>query len=223
MQIKLNGRLAAKSFWLSLLLHFLLLASTAIIFLHPVEQQKTPNLYVPSYVYTGSIAPVTAPPSRVSEQRTKKMTPLPITKFADIRTPDNTSHVTSASILASTRAVLQENRQNMLTREVSEEPIYLLGDESEFSDPLIKMVGKALSAHFSYPKLAGQLGIKGRALIGMTLHPDGRFTNIELIQSSNSHDLDAAALYAVNHASLVAGADRFISAPKHFTVGFIFK
>jgi hypothetical protein len=42
------------------------------------------------------------------------------------------------------------------------------------------------------------------------------------VQSSQNEDLDAAALYAVNKAPRIDGADRFLAKPKTFVVGFLF-
>jgi TonB family protein len=118
--------------------------------------------------------------------------------------------------------MLQQDQIQSLQAKKSADPIYLIGDMSQAADPLIKLIGKALSAHFRYPDTPGRLGIKGRALVGLTLHPGGYFTDVSLLESSQNHELDDAALYAVNQAPLVAGADRFINHPKHFVIGFIF-
>src|SRR5438477_525236 len=78
------------------------------------------------------------------------------------------------------------------------DPILLIGDDSHPADPLIKLLGRSLSAHFRYPRMAGQLGITGRVVISLTLHPEGYYSDVQMMQSSDSQELDAAALYAVN-------------------------
>src|SRR5438552_758197 len=47
------------SFWLSIFLHLLLLISfSTVIIYQPEKKKKTPNLYVPSYVYKGAMTPL---------------------------------------------------------------------------------------------------------------------------------------------------------------------
>ena len=127
------------------------------------------------------------------------------------------------SLLAASMDVLEENQRNERNAQKDEEPIYLIGDVNTVADPIIKLLGRALTANFRYPAVAEELGASGRVLIGLTLHPEGYFSDVQIISSSNNRDLDAAALYAVNTAPTVVGADRFLSRPKHFVVGFLFR
>jgi TonB family protein len=98
----------------------------------------------------------------------------------------------------------------------------MIGDDHAPADPLIKLIGRSLSAHFRYPRMAGELGIRGRVIVELTLHPEGYYSDVQMLKSSDNEDLDAAALYAVNSAPDVIGADHFISKPKHFVIGFVF-
>jgi TonB family protein len=91
------------------------------------------------------------------------------------------------------------------------------------ADPLIMLLGKAISKHFQYPEMAGKLGIAGRALVKITLMPEGNIVNVTMVSSSNSHDLDAAALYAINKAPLIPEAGDYIKKPKTMVIGFIFR
>ncbi|OGT46883.1 MAG: hypothetical protein A3E83_08995 [Gammaproteobacteria bacterium RIFCSPHIGHO2_12_FULL_41_20] len=205
------------SFWLSLIVHLLLLISCIIIITRPQQTIRSPQLYapayIPSYVYTRGIMQSTPPHSN-------KRNITPASSAADRPIDKN---ISLASILASTKTVLQNNRANAFNTTKNAEPIYLIGDMNQVADPLIKLLGTALSANFSYPKVAGELGIKGRVLISLTLHPEGHFSDIQILQSSHNQDLDSAALYAVNKAPTVIGANRFLSEPKHFVIGFIFR
>jgi len=227
MQKHVIKRVLLNSFWLSVLLHLLLLLSmTTVIIFQPKEQKKLPNLYVPSYVYKGQIKPARA----LAKISTPAPAPPPSTPSKENQeqaelsnSPPTQESVPKKSIMAATRSVLQQYQQEALNTPSEEDPIYLVGDENGVADPLIKLMGRALSAHFSYPPTAGELGIKGRVIVGLTLHPEGHFTQVQIIRSSDNPDLDAAALYAVNSAPRVVGADRFLSQPKHFVVGFIFR
>lgn len=217
MQRSIVKRALFSSFVLSILLHllFLLLVTTVVVF-YPVEEKK-PHLYVPAYTYTAKSAPqATAMPSPATPSKASQT-------HADKPVESSKHGIMKQSIMALSMNMLQQNQKQMLSSLRNSEPIYLIGDDHQPADPLIKLIGIALSAHFEYPRLAGEMGIKGRVFIAMTLSPDGHFSDIQMVRSSDSADLDAAALYAVNSAPIVRGADRFISAPKHFVIGFVFR
>lgn len=219
MQNNLSKEWLVPGFLLSLLLHILaLLTFSSVLVWGPIEKKKMPHLYVPAYTYTGKTLPLSISSSQSTETIAKPQVPVKNTATA-IRQ----KAISLKTIMASTQQILQENQKVAIQSRVPSEPIYMIGEESEIADPLVALLGKSLSAHFRYPKIAGELGIKGRTLIGMTLEPTGYFTHIQIVRSSNNADLDAAALYAVNHAPKIIGADRFISTPKHFVVGFVFR
>lgn len=243
MQRNLAKKLILSSFWISMLLHLLIFLSlTTVVLLntHQEQQQKSPQLFVPSYVYKGSIAPA------VQQQNTPKVAanaqqqqasdsgidaPVQQERAAIVHNTQHTKENVATeknvsmqkSIMHATREVLKENQRNAFKTAKESDPIYLVGDDTSAADPLIKLLGRSLSAHFEYPRLAGELGIRGRVIIGLTLHPEGYFSDVEIIRSSDNQDLDAAALYAVNSAPTVFGADRFLSQPKHFVIGFLFR
>lgn len=232
MQQNTKKRLLLNTFWLSVLLHLLLLfVLTTFIFLQPKEKQQSPNVYVPSYVYKNKVTPTIQQHRSVrsiaertaKNQPTKQNETVSEAKNIDTKLP-KTKKTTHTTILASTFAMLQQAQLRALSASLHNvEPIYLIGEQNAVSNPFIVLIGKALSAHFEYPHTAGELGIRGRVLISLTLHPEGYFSDVEIVKSSNDHDLDAAALYAVNQAPRIEGLDKFISEPKHFVVGFIFR
>lgn len=232
MQSSIAKKISRYSFWLSVLLHVLLLLSFILVInWMPNEQQKKPNEYVPSYVYKGQLNPSIDHSNAVNTQNTKSAQPAqnqkPVerartSKQSQKTLPTSKHGINLNSILASTQSVLMQEQRKSFSPPKSEDPLYLIGDNNEPADPLIKMLGRALSAHFEYPRSAGEFGVTGRAVVGMTLHPGGYLTEIQLVKSSNNHDLDAAALYAVNKAPKIEGVDRFITEPKRFVIGFIF-
>lgn len=254
MQSKAIKKIFKNGFWLSILLHALLLtALLTLVAIPPKSKEKTllPNNYVPAYTYTGSIKPSANTPKMQSAQRNENKTTTAKTKISDhsdpkenaanIQSVDNTlssyevpkilkkmpqkktSKLTAQkSLLADSLNMLEDNQLREVSTKQDAEPIYMIGDDSQPADPLIKLLGRSLSAHFGYPRMAGQLGIRGRVLVSFLLHPEGYYTNVQMVQSSQNQDLDAAALYAVNSAPRIEGADRFISKPRHFVVGFIF-
>jgi TonB family protein len=147
---------------------------------------------------------------------------LQVQKKQKSLTAERKKPVYQKSMLAASMNMLKQDQLNEVTKTRSEDPVYLVGDDNEPADPLIKLLGRSLSAHFRYPRMAGEFGIRGKVIIELTLHPEGYFTDVQMLRSSTNADLDAAALYAVNSAPSVIGANRFISQPKHFVVGFVF-
>lgn len=243
---RVTKRILENGFWLSLLLHLLLLlAFLTFISLQPVqEQQPLPHHYVPAYTYSGSIKPSAqrqqaknSKQSKSDNNTTNKTNSLEtaenIQSVKDTRSqitvpkilkkiPTLKNHTVTGSLLASSFNMLKEEQMREVSQKRESEPIYMIGDDSMPADPLIKLIGRSLSAHFGYPRMAGELGIRGRVVLSLTLHPEGHYSNVEMVRSSDNQDLDAAALYAVNSAPKVYGADRFISKPKHFVIGFVF-
>ena len=211
------------SFLLSLLLHLLFFLTIAIMMKwRPIPQKKSADDYTPAYVYKGSamLSALSQNSSAikqtdVGQKAVQKRTQHGIAKpSASVR-----KTVGAQSVLAMTYQFLQNN-----TLEKSkEDPIYLVGDDKTPADPLIRLLARALSAHFSYPHEAAVLGIRGKAIVGMTLHPGGRLTDIELLASADDHRLDSAALYAVKKAPIVRGAEQYLTKPAYFVIGFIFR
>lgn len=224
-------RIWLNPFWLSIFLHILLLLlfSLAVI-LTKDETKKAPEA-LPAY-----ILPDKKVPPRVERQRARKHSAAdrvtnkkqaeltPNADRADFSATDAQAKSPGQSILASSLKMLDRELMKEVTSSMEEtEPMYLLGEETAYADPFLMLLGKALSAHFAYPKAAGALGIRGRVLVSFMIHPDGYFSNVRIVQSSHNHDLDAAALYAVNQAPLIPEMKRFLKEPKHFVVGFIFR
>lgn len=246
MQKNLTQKLLSRSLILSVLLHLLLLISAILMILRTDEQKKPPQDYnrpIKAYTYTGAISPASLPqPQKMQSNNTaqqiqneRESSPLDNTTQAGAipsakhySETTHTKHTTSTthyqkSILEMSRETLRQNQLNAnMHRSKEEAPILLIGDEHAVADPLIKLIGRALSAHFSYPKMEGHFGVHGRVLVEMVFHPEGYFTDVQIVESSNNENLDAAALYAVNTAPKIVGANQFLARPKSFIVGFLF-
>ncbi len=227
----MTNRSASNSFWLSVLLHLLLLFSFIFyIRLHPVEK-KQPTLFTPAYVYKGAITPTSMVSQTVPRTQTETATrttkaPIPENKATPLKraVPAKKDGVGLREIMASSYRILQANQFEAVHAMVkNSEPIYMVGDTSSEADPLIVLLGRALSKHFRYPDMAGKFGIAGRVLVRLTVHPEGDITDVIMVESSDNHDLDSAALYAVNAAPIIKGADKYINKPKTVVIGFIFR
>jgi TonB family protein len=223
-----NG-LVRNSFWISLLLHLLLFLSLSYYFVFTPKEEKPPHYYVPAYTYHGSITPPMpnfaksqAAPQMKAQKVVQKVTPTKVTQPTTQSSPNGLlAPSLIASSFAAVNAMPYQPTEEQRTQE--EDPILLIGDQTHIADPLIRLIGKSLSAHFNYPETEGRLGVKGRAIIQMTLNPNGTFTDIDMLRSSGNSQLDAAALYAVNTAPTVTDAYRFLDKPKKFVIGFIFE
>jgi TonB family protein len=254
---KTKNKLFHPSFWLSILLHLLILIGMFALIMTPLEKmekkkepQRLPHHYVPAYTYTGSIKPAALSKSssksnnspthnniQSQNKNIKKATentesepeqqqinhPQGILQVQKIPKKKNIIHKPQQqSMLAASFNMLKDKQLKEVSKTREAEPIYLIGDDSHPADPLIKLMGRSLSAHFGYPRTAGELGIRGKVIIELTLHPEGYFSDVQMLRSSSNQDLDAAALYAVNSAPKVVGANRYISKPRHFVIGFVF-
>lgn len=223
-------RILLSPFWLSIFLHLLLLIffSLAVV-LTPDQKAKKPVEPLPTYLYTQKVPPRTM--RQIASRQQKKSTAAqqkikipPSARTAELNMSNTNDEMPHESILSKSLKMLDENQLKEVTASFQNtDPMYLIGEESAHSDPFLMLLGKALSANFAYPKAAGALGIRGRVVISLMINPEGYFSEVRIMQSSNNHDLDAAALYAVNQAPIIEEMKRFISKPKHFVVGFIFK
>lgn len=207
----MNGRITMKTFtetfqkhcfWLALLLHLMLLMSFTVILVVEDKPEDKPNLYIPSYVAHDEDSP------------SLKQAPAPQKKPVEKSgleklTMENASEATHSQQLTSIS----------ISKET--EPVHLVGDK-DIDKPLLTLLGKALSAHLSYPKIAIDFNVQGVALIGFVLHPDGQVTDAQLVKSSRAEVLDQAALSATMAMSPVKQVNLYINEPKYMVVGVIF-
>lgn len=230
MQRGMKKQFLRNSFFIAVILHLLFFLSMTTILtspLTPEDVEKNEKHFVPSYVYTGAVAPPTPIASTVSTESTPLEKPQ-----ANAQTKSgfhNTKQYLSSpwgykpSVTAMSQSSIRQASVNQIIKNLKQaEPMLLVGDSSQAADPLIKLIGRSLSTYFIYPKMEGSFAIKGRVVVEFILHPEGYYTDIQIVKSSDNRNFDAAALYAVNKAPKVIGADRLILKPKYLVVGFIF-
>lgn len=231
-------RVLTISILLSLMLHLIFLCLIAFVGFRPSKKVILPDLYQPAYLYQGSIVPAAMLKAHgeMESPETNQMAPstqVTSSNNGTILLHESTKkQITSGqykkirqrSVMKMTYEFLRQHQQETVAvSDQADEPIYLVGDLNSPVNPLIRLLGRALSKNFGYPHAAGAFGIKGRAIVSLVLHPNGQLSNIHLLQSTENQDLDAAALYAANNAPIVKGADKFLSKPKRFVIGFIFR
>lgn len=221
-----HGLLLSLLLHLSLLLFFL--SPTFLLTNKLTKKPKPPELYIPSYVYHSTPMQAAPPAPTPKASPVNQQERLPVNLPKTLRLPSSPKKIhpslSTPSILDMSRAMLQQDQTETAVRHLhrSEPPILMIGDKNAVVDPLAKLMGRALSAHFSYPKMEGSFGLRGKVFVDLVLHPEGYFSDIQIIQSSGNQNFDAAAMYAINSAPTVIGADKFLSTPEHFVVGFIF-
>ncbi|SRR5579883_1761153 len=213
MQQRIKQVIQRHSVWLVLLCHILLLLNFSFIWLpaRTFEQEKGPELNINSYVYheTNTAAPAL-------QQTAQKANPPPKEEpqKEGIEKPAPNTLSTSSSSQAS-------NQPNVVKISSDENPVHLIGDKN-VNKPLLVLLGKALSAHLAYPKIAVDFNLRGVVLIGFTVYPDGHVTNVQLVKSSSAQVLDNAALAAANAMSPVKNVNLYLNQPKSLVVGIIF-
>lgn len=234
MSIRVKTNRIGVSFILSIIIHLLLIIFLFLHFLfnQKKEEPKQPHLFSPAYLYHYQ-QPVIHAAASNSDSNNKKIENKIENKIQKKELINNSIENTQEqpptrkykkSLLTATQDYLEENRRQLLTKSAKyDNPVYMIGDQNTSPDPLIRLLAYVLSAHFQYPDIARKFGITGKTIIGMTLYPNGRLHNIQIIESSGNIDLDHAALYAVNTAEVIKQANRYISQPKNFIIGFVFR
>lgn len=213
---------AYAAFVISLLLHLIFLLIYLLLLKN--EQKKPPEYQ--SKPYHSYVQSYTAPAPHMQQHAKSAQQQTPVVEKNDsvvLRPKRAVKGATAAQLMASSMQYLHNDLMQTVAEQREEEPVYLIGDKNQPASGIILVLAKALSKHFAYPPAAGKFGIQGRVVLAMTLHPDGHFSDVEMIQSSENRDLDAAALYAVNSAPKVEGAERFLKKPKRFVIGYLFQ
>jgi len=102
------------------------------------------------------------------------------------------------------------------------EPVHLIGDK-KIDRPLLTLLGKALTKHLIYPKSALDLNVRGTAVIGFVLYPNGAVSDVQLLSSSRADVLDRAAISAASAIGPVARVGQYLTQPKFMVIGIIFQ
>jgi TonB family protein len=194
------------SFWLALLIHLCIFLGISLVF-WPLEKPIAAiETSIPAYAYEETTTP-TKPipkPKILKEIQKEEISPYAIKK-----------------------AEVQPSEPQPLTQPVPKtrgregEPIHLLGEKG-VPQPLIVLLGKALTAHLAYPKIAVDWRVHGVTVIRFLVSPDGEVTNVQLLKTSHAEVLDNAALVAAKAISPVKNVDLYLKEPKYIVFGIIF-
>lgn len=213
MQIRIVKIVRSNGFWLlSLLIHLFLLLSFTFLFIYQPEHQweKKPALNIPSYLYHEAAASARQQKMQSKENLLADKTGL--LNPAQSHQENKQQRVTNT---------IKANQSKAIHTPKNLQGVHLIGDK-KLDEPLIKILGTALSAHLMYPKIAEDFGLRGVAFVGFTIHPDGQVTDVQLVKTSSTDVLDQAALAAVNAIAPVKNVTTYLNQPRHLVIGFIF-
>ncbi len=196
------------SFWLAVLLHFLIFLFFSYVWIHQTKSQDNQESYIRSYAYHESAQKPAEQNNRAAAKEIFKKE-VPTSKYG-IEKP-----------IFDQREV-RFNQAVDISPKQSLEPVHLIGDNSKTPQPLIIILGKALTAKLLYPKSAIDLSIGGVSVIGFVLHPDGTVTDVRLLKSSRADVLDEAAVFAASHISPVRNVGPYVKEPMPIVFGIVF-
>ena len=190
-------------FWISLLLHLLLLFCLIVVIVFQPKDEEREGLYIPSYTYQEPVRPV------IQQTEVKPEKPM-VKNGLQKRTMANKPR---------RYEIPTETQSETISR--SEDGVHIVGDK-KLDKPLIKLLGQAIGRQLIYPRIALDFNLRGTAYVGFTLRPDGYLTNVKLIKSSNAGVLDDEAVRAISAISPVHGVDPYVKEPEFMVVGIIF-
>jgi TonB family protein len=218
MQRKVTYLIARHPFFLSFLLHLILLFVFIWLTLRPgikrFKREPEPEIYVPAQFIN---------PMRPSMlQRATPRKNILADKEALQAFKDKVVEKTGLEALAQPK-LAQQPFKPAYQKQVQErqDPVHVIG-EKLMEDPLRKLLGIALTKHLIYPKAAEQLRMRGVVSVDLVLHPDGRITDIRLAKSSKENLLDVITLNAIQDMSPVANIDLYVKEDKAMTFNVIF-
>lgn len=88
---------------------------------------------------------------------------------------------------------------------------------------LLSLLHKEINAHKEYPYMAVRQRREGRVKINFMLHPDGKISDISIVESSHYSLLDAAARLAVQSVSPLQVAENYLQQSELFDVDIEFR
>jgi TonB family protein len=208
--------------WVSLIGHLLFLTGFSFLWLPQWDTDKRPNLYIPSYVASPEQLPkplikASEPPLEQPKTEQKPIEQKKPTSKQGIEKPAPAKPQTTTGKTAAPA----KQYQTISSPSLAEQGVHLIGDEKIDKD-LRTVLGKAISQHLYYPKSAIEFNVRGTVLVGFTLYPDGRVTDVQLVKPSSAGILNVAALAAIRDISPVAGVAEYVQAPRFLVVGIIF-
>lgn len=225
--IKNKLKIGAITFWVSLLLHLLLVIAFSIRLLWSMpSQQDSPSMYVPpafvpSYMYRDPSQPQPAmQPVADKTPIQPKKADIALTKPTQPKAVPKREEIAEYPPKTASKPIAQQ--QPMALNDKNAEAINLVGDKKVVK-PLLAILGRALAQHLFYPRIAIDFNLHGISYVGFTLHPNGLVSNVRIVKSSGEEILDKAAVTGVSAISPVRNVDTYVKKPEFIIAGIIFK
>jgi protein TonB len=97
-----------------------------------------------------------------------------------------------------------------------------LATKKGIDNMLLKLLSQATAAKLVYPKIAEDFRLRGTVKLKFLLFPDGKITQVGLVESSGSTVLDSSAMDTIRAISPVHGVDKYLQSPKIIQAGIIY-
>ncbi len=225
--------------WLSLLAHVLFLLSLATwIVVQPHDRPQTePASSIPAYVTSEapSTPQIETPPAPQAAAPAAEAAPQPelkkiekngleklVKEKAQVKAAESKPAGKPAPSTKPHKPVFaRDGVPEDITNPYDQEPMHLIG-ESKIIKPLVKIIGRALSRHLFYPRVAADFNLRGVVLVGFVLHPEGYVTETRVVKSSGTGVLDDAASDAVGAMSPIGNVSEYVPAAEFMVIGIIF-
>src|SRR3990167_1244340 len=134
----------------------------------------------------------------------------PKTFMAKISSPKN------VPIYHSQQKTFNTHAKQSITQEISHQ-------KNIMHDKILMLLHEAIAEKQFYPEDAIELNQTGKVTIEFLLMPDGTLSRMNILETSHSKSLDAAALAAVIAISPIKSAGAYLKAPEFFTVDVMFE
>lgn len=108
------------------------------------------------------------------------------------------------------------------TKKISKSINTLSPNKTETHNELLKLLHQAIAAKQQYPEAAINLHQEGTVKIGMYIKPDGKITQLSILQTSGFNTIDLAALSAIQAISPFFPAKNFLQTTEYFSVDVLF-
>jgi TonB family protein len=95
--------------------------------------------------------------------------------------------------------------------------------QGQRADELRKFVYEAINRQKHYPYMARRQHREGLVKLNFVMHPNGKVTDIAIVESSRFHLLDKAAMQAVESISPFHLAAEYLTMQQHYDVGIDFR
>jgi TonB family protein len=193
---------------LALLAHCLLFLSFAVnLHFQPAQMEMKP---LPAYIYR-------------EEKYSPQTLPSPPVQQPILEKPQVTSKVGIEKPAPEKPKVAQAKAATLSMGNGMQNVNLMLKSKNNMDKPLLNLITKAVAAHLAYPKIAMDFHLRGRALIGFIIYPDGHLTDVTLLQSSGTEVLDEAAVATINKISPVKNVAPYLTKEEPLVMGIIFQ